>query len=246
MKSALVSSHPLNSAINSEYTGIQSTKKAVEFDDLVYNRDEARRRDTTIMKKVPFFDLRSTDIDGFKCLFVDCKDTEDLQFFIEPLIPELQNQLKKMFTNLNSYADGYLSKFYNPAKAIRKACLIKCDSGYKRGEITETERRTANVYLIDENKTITHPLYELFQMDMQSKKCPRRIISVKFHRIGLHRTYNMHDVGQFLKKKYDGVKLNAIIKGYCENDCPLVELYEDNGNCIYQELIDRNILYKIQ
>lgn len=179
--------------------------------------------------------MHTIECDHFKCELVKVCDAENLIFFVEPKLKEIQVPFNELMDHLANAPPEYLKKFKSLSDAVKKSCIVKSGSSWLRGEILEVDKKKeyAKVYLVDTGEISQVSTFNLRKMDMNALKCPRKILKVKLNVKELEMDPNRRcEFAESIVEEYKGEELNAYIKGY-DDYHPIVDLKLQHYNIMH-------------
>lgn len=188
-----------------------------------------------MIKKTKYFDLLTIECEQFKCELIRVCDPQNLIFFVEPKLKEIQVPFNELMDQYAKATSKNFNKFNSLSSAVKKSCIVKFPDSCHRGEILEIDddKECAKVYFVDTGETSTVSIQNLRKMEMNAIKCPRKILKVKLNVKKLQNDPNRRrEYAESLVDIYKGDELDAIIKGYDQYQHPIVDLKFQHYNII--------------
>ena len=189
---------------------------------------------------IRFLDLRQYDVDSFNCRFVKIIDEK---IYLRPKIKVLEENKKQMEKHFNDINWEILDRFKHIEKSVTKLCLANKGSGWKRGIIVKIlEHDTVKVFLVDSAETEFFKADQVRKLPHNLHSFPRQTLAVVIH--GYKANKNVPDLEE-IKKLLELIltkagNFKAVVKGYDAKNYPEVEIYNKDGNLVYQRLIDKH------
>lgn len=213
----------------------------LDFETVSQQLKPRSHRGTRPYKTIKQFDLLGSCITKFKCTFVTA--FEPSKVYLKPDIPELNREIEKLVTALDTIDESFLVKMNRPEKHLQKLCLVKNDNCWHRGTINKTsdDENLINVFLVDSANYENFNRNEIYVTPVKIISYPTKIIKIELVGIKQNSNYSEGDIVQHLKNSLKYEELEAIVQGFDEKECPQIKLFTTSGSLSYQNLIDKNI-----
>lgn len=190
-------------------------------------------------KTIQLFDLQESDIRKFICTFVDAY--ESTKVFLDPDIPELNNERRKLKEALDELEEPMLVKMNRPEKHERDLCLVRRDEEWFRGTIvglSDLCESLVKVFLVDLAAYANIDSTSIYRLPNSVAHYPRNVLKVELGTVVANDNFVEADIIKMLKSELQGQRLFAEVLFHNENNSPQVELTKPNGSVAYQSLID--------
>jgi hypothetical protein len=185
---------------------------------------------------IQFFNVQSTNIKEFGCKLVGVVDC----IHVIPEIDALSLSIRQLEHNLSKIDENTLLKLSD--RSLKKSfCLVDDGGVWKRGKVLQVTDKV-EVLLVDSATHVTLPADKIFKLPTSLTYCPQKTLPILLNGVDHEKLVSDEMTMCKLLVLIDGKNLRAVVRGFSRDLIPIVDLLDETGKLVYQEMIDAKLL----